>query len=321
MSFDRGLRDYFLVALGLFALRVVLGLVSAPPPVAMVLTLVVTVLFVGLPVLAFFRAASFPWSFKSSIAFVVAGAALHAGCAVLLGSVLPRVGLATVFVQALAQLGLMVWTLGLGAFLAQLIREKNLILPVALFLAGFDAFLIFNPASPTTALIQGRPEFFRSVAMDVPALKVATPEAETTARVEPIAFVGPADLFFIATFLVCLFKFKMRVKETARWLVPVLAVYLVVVLLPIGLGMLPALVPIGATVLLVNRREFQLTGEERAATIGVGLLALALAGFGIYRAATYRPPEPPIDSSQRPGVQAPPERAASPGQAVPGRSR
>ena len=53
----------------------------------------------------------------------------------------------------------------------------------------------------------------------------------------------------------------MQVKRTVLWLLPVLSLYLFAVLM--WAIALPALVPIGLTVLLANRKEFDLNGEEK----------------------------------------------------------
>jgi hypothetical protein len=234
---------------------------------------------------------------------------------------LPREGFAPVLVEALGQVGLAGWTLGLGVLVATMIKDKNMILPIALFLAGFDMFLVFTPTGPTARFLESQPEVFQSVAMSVPAPQPSGTESTPEARVEPMAFVGPADLFFVATFFVCLHRFKMRVLETARWLVPVMATYLAVVLLPFGLGMLPALVPIGATVLLVNRREFQLSRDEKLGTALTALIAFGLAAYGLFARLTQTPQDgrsAPSTEGRVPSAATPPETPAPGG---PGRSR
>jgi hypothetical protein len=104
--------------------------------------------------------------------------------------------------------------------------------------------------------------------------------------------MGPADPLFLGMFFYAVHKFQMRAKETLLWMVPALALYLVVVLafgsktfFGISLGALPALVPIGAVLVLVNRKEFHLTREERISTIGVAVLCVAaiVAAFIVWR--------------------------------------
>lgn len=280
---------------------------------ATVLVFVVSVAFVALPIYGLFQAAAHPWSPKPAWLLLVGGALIHAAAAFLLRA-MPPFGLPSVIVEALGQVGLSGWTLGLGVLVAMLIKDKNMILPIAVFLAGFDMFLVFSPMGPTAKIIEAQPEVFQSIAMSVPAPRPMGPEAPTGAAVQPMAFVGPADLFFVTTFFVCLYRFKMRVAATARWLVPVMAAYLLVVLLPTGLSMLPALVPIGATVLLVNRGEFKLSRDEAIGTaLAVGL-AIILAGYGVYSRITHKRPE----SQTAPSNAAPvPDAAALPATRAP----
>lgn len=296
----------------LFLLRIVLGFVLLPPGVALVLDFVVTVVFVTVPILAVFRAAQSPWTAKMGAVFVAAGAAAHVLGTVLLIKVLPAAGPATVVVQSLVQAGISFWTLGLGALVAVMIKDKNLILPVAVFLAGLDMFLVFNPDAPTAKIVRQNPAIFQSMAYKVPSARAEAPGAPTGAQVVPRAFIGPADLLFIAAFFVLLTRFKMRVSETVRWLVPVMLVYLALVLIPqLGLSMLPALVPIGGTVLLVNRNEFSMSKEEKGMTWGAIVLAVALAGFGLFRHFTTKTGAAPPEPSKLEGAQGLPGSGAT----------
>jgi len=85
-------------------------------------------------------------------------------------------------------------------------------------------------------------------------------------------------------FLVALFRFDLRPKRTVNVVVPVLLAYMFLVTL-IGKP-LPALVPIGTCVLLVNWKEFKLTKDERMATVGVTVLGLALFTWGMFQKPT-----------------------------------
>jgi hypothetical protein len=200
----------------------------------------------------------------------------------------------------------MIWATGLGYLVGLLLKDKNLILPVAVFVIGFDMFLIFSPISFTSKAVEERSEVFQTVAMSVPSAQQASesPEAPRQPQVQPLVFVGPADLIFVMAFFVSLFRFKMRVKQTALWLLPVLALYLLAVLL--WAIALPALVPIGLTVLLVNRREFDLNGEEKKGLLAVTIISIAIGGFGLFQKLTAAPKEEPAElSTQEDGPAAP----------------
>jgi hypothetical protein len=306
-----GLPKFLAAAGALFLARIALGTAVIPPGVAPLVDLSSAALFVGLPVAGAFWAATAPWRPASSLGFLLGGAALQAGCVAAVRAIGPG-GWAPLLVGSLGQFGLLCWCVGLGALVAGAIKEKNLLLPVAVFLAGLDVFFVFHPAGPVAKALAERPEVFTSVALAVPSAREAAQGGPALVpRVEPFAYVGPADIFFAALFFVCLHRFGMRTAATAKWLVPALCLYLVVTLAPIGLGMLPALVPIGAVVLAVNWREFRLSGQERAMTAFVALVSLAVATYGVWARAT-KPPAPPPASSLPGGGQAPPEPARSP---------
>lgn len=289
------------VALGLYLLRVALAYAAVPQGWLPALNLAASVVFVGLPIVALFVAAGYPWTGRLAVAVGFVGVALHAGVAALAGPA------ASPWVAALAPTGLIGWCASLGILLSMAIKDKNLLLPVAAFLAGFDMFLVFAPVGPTRVVLERAPKVFESAAMAVP--RVAA-EGESTGIVRALAYVGPADLFFLAMFFAAIYKFEMRVRETARWMAPVLVAYLLTVLFlgrtqvgPLSLGALPALVPIGVTVLLVNRREFRLTAQEKVATWGVVVISAALAAFGLML-ALREPPKRPVAPSPSEGVQA-----------------
>ncbi len=309
-----GLRDFFLVVGALFLLRLFFGYVTFPIGVANALSVFNAVVFVGLPVYAVFRAASHGWEAKHALLFLGIGALLH-----VLGAVLARYasgpgGSSEVVYMAVVQSGILGWALGIGVLLSLKVGDKNLMIPIAIFLVGFDMFLVFNPDSPTRRMLANAPAVTQNVLATVPAAKsTGTPKA----GVHDLAQVGPADLLFAAAFFTLMFRFKMRAKQTLIWMVPVLIAYLLVVIYmghvrlgPLSLAMLPAMVPIGLTVLLVNWKEFRLQGEEVLGVVLVTVLAVGLAWFGIYRAnqAAARPelpiaPSPSVGDRSAPAPQ------------------
>lgn len=307
---EGGLGTFFAVLVALFLLRILAANLALPLAAAGLASLLATFVFVAAPILALFSAARFPWTARSALVFLVIGVALHAGGYLVAERVLGGRGIGAVILLSLGQAGLMLWCLGLGALVSQKISDKNLLLPISIFLAGFDAFLVFAPTGPTKVLVEQRPEVFEAVAMQVP--RIPTPETATGA-VQALAYVGPADLFFLAMFFVALFRFDMRTRTTFLAILPVLFAYLLVVLFlghvrlgPVSLAMLPALVPIGLTILIVNWREFRMTAQEKALTAVVGLLAVGLAAAGFILAARQKQAQPAAPS---PKVGVPVEQA------------
>lgn len=252
----------------------------------------------ALPILALFAGAGHRWDLKQAIPIVVLGVLIHVGSGEL---VKMAVGPAAKGVfQAVGQAGLVVWCMGIGAALACLLKDRNMLLPIAAFLALFDMWLVFaQEGLVSTAIRTGvAPIRLEDVAYRIP--QVATTSAPALGFAQDRAYIGPADLLFLAMFFTALYRFRMRPRKTFRVIVPVLLAYLAVVLLfgdvevgPIRLGALPALLPIGVTVLWVNRSEFKLLPEERAITLGLLALGIPFVAWRIVVSEPHLEPAPP----------------------------
>ncbi len=288
----------FLATLGALALvRVLLGYVSFPLGALPVIDLVLAALFVGAPILALFYGANARWTWQTATVFVVGGLALQAAIMAFLSLVRVPPQAEGILV-AIAQIALPCWCVGLGALLATLIKEKNIILPIAIFLAGYDFFLVLSPQGPTQRLLKAIQPVFTKVAGQVPAASAAPTHGLAHAG----AFIGMADFVFLAMFFIALFRFRMRTRATLYAIIPALIVYLLIVLLfgsqtlfGFSLSALPALVPIGLTVLAVNWKEFKLTRDERLST-----LVLAIIAIGVVTWVATRPAPPPEPSQSVP---------------------
>jgi hypothetical protein len=186
-----------------------------------------------------------------------------------------------------------------------LIKDRNLLLPIAIVLATVDILAVFAPAGTVNQGLESptiRPIF--------DALAYQVPKAGTAM---PLAQMGPADPLFIAMFLLAIHKFGMRFRKTILWMLPALAAYLLVViafgnetLFGFSLGALPALVPIGLVVAVVNAKEFRMSKSEAAMTIGVAALccALLVALATVWRAEPEPPPPStgPLPAGSLPGT-------------------
>jgi len=243
-----------------------------PPQYLAPASVVATVLFMFLPVCGIFLAAGLGWTPKSAAVVLLVGVA-----AVLL---LSNLQAGTVWldgaIQAALQFFRVAWPVALGILVGTLVRDKNLLIPIAVFLITFDILLVLAPRGPTRAMMQ-QPitrQAFETLAYQVPAPR--SQAEEPTVRPQPLAQVGPADSLFLAMFAFALYRFGMRVRKTFVWMAVALTLYLGVVIFAGGtsiagipLKMLPGLVPMGIVVLSVNRREFSLSPEERRLVYGV----------------------------------------------------
>lgn len=269
-----GIGIFFLTLAGLALVRIGLGFLAVPDRFVLPTNMVVGALFLGAPFISLFFAANAPWKPSLAIAFTVGGLAIQALFSVLAISIFHGHGLGAGVCLAVAQVGLPTWCVGLGALLATLVKEKNILIPIAIFLALYDASLVLTPWGPTRQIVENAPQVFTQVAASVPRIS----SKSAGGNVEPGVFAGPADFVFLAMFFVAIFRFEMRAKETLYVVVPALLFYMVAVLF-LGIP-LPALVPIGLAVLIVNWREFKMTRDEKLSTGLIAVLGIAILTWG-----------------------------------------
>jgi hypothetical protein len=284
-SGSHGIALFFVILLVLAGLRLLLPLVTVPVRMLVPLGMIVTAVFIAGPVLAVFFAARYDWAGRHgsstgrrvpwmALAFLFGGLAAHVLAWILSTRVLE--GMAAQGAIAFGQMGLIVWCTGLGALLATLLKDKNLLIPVSIFLVGFDIFLVMTPLGFTQQIMERTPQILPAVAMQIP----------TVGSVQPFAYVGPADILFLGMFFVALYKFDMRVRQTMLFIIPAILIYLALLFV---YQALPLLVPIGLTVLLVNWPEFKLNKEEWASTA----LVVALVIGAIFMGRSLPAPQTP----------------------------
>lgn len=289
------LLDALFLLIGLTVLRLMVQFVPVPLSMVQTVSLIISMVFVGLPIAALFRAAAFKWSIRAAALALLLGLVLQFGLAFVAPMFVS--GVAAVL-HGFSQGGLVVWTLGLGVLLSQMVNDKNLIVPIAIFLALFDVWLVFVPEGPVGQIARGNNTTLATVAYQLPR----PTNVPTDGRAVPLAYVGPADFLFMAMFFAVLYRFQLRIRQTAIWLTPVLICYLLTTLLfgsvrigPISLGALPALLPIGAVVLAANYREFKFTAEEKLTTIVLTVVCLGLLAWRF----NVQPPKPPAEPSMK----------------------
>lgn len=299
-------------------LRLGLGFLSFPKSLLPLLDLLMAAIFLAVPIIAIYLAGSFKWKPSSAIVFILAGVAVQALAIFLNLKVFHGRGIAAGLAVSVSQMGLQTWCVGLGALLGSSVREKNILIPVAIFLVFFDVFLVLTPVGPTQQLMQNT-QILQNAGLQIPK-PTAGP---TTGKVAAGGFIGPADLVFLGAFLVSIFRFGMRAVETFRALLITLVCYLFFVFAT-GIA-LPALVPIGVVTLFVNRKEFFLTKDEWASTGVIVLLGFGMLAYGFSQRRAKLPVprvKPPVASPVGPSNSGPsptvPAPASSPKQASQG---
>ncbi|MCG9894299.1 MAG: hypothetical protein MH204_02330, partial [Fimbriimonadaceae bacterium] len=129
-------RLFWAAAAVIVGLQILLGLIAFPPglrigpiPAVAAVTILSGVVVLGASLTGLFLAASRSWTAGRAALWLAGGIAVQAGSVLALGFLKPA-GPVVVLLQGAAQGGLLVWCAGLGALIALLFRDRNLIVPV-----------------------------------------------------------------------------------------------------------------------------------------------------------------------------------------------
>jgi len=300
---------FFALIAALALPSLILGSIDVSPRIVNPLNVFLPMLYLGVPILAIYKVASAEWTKTLASAFLLGGLAAWGGFLWAERLMVSHTHFGANLALAISQIGIQTACVGLGALLATMLRDKNLLIPIAIFLAAYDIFLVRTDIGPTHQIMTHAPAILQSIGVRIPAASVH----RETGVVAPNAFIGDADVVSLAAFFVAMFRFHLRPRETFAVMLPTLVVYLVIVL--IFRVDLPALLPMGAVFLIMNYREFKLTRDEK---LGTGLIALLVCGlltWGLTRPRSAPEPQPEPEPSA--GVPAPQGSAPTPAPKAP----
>jgi len=233
-----------------------------------------TLLFLGIPLAFVYQASKVQVSARGTVLLLIGSFLVFAGAGLLFQQVKgPMAGL----LHGVGQGALLAAAGSAGMLVARAVKEPNMLVPIAPVLALVDIATVLSPVGIAKQVMEKAPEVFEKVAVTVPTVGSTT----------PLAFMGPADVLFVAMFFAVLHRAEFRAKATLLWLIPTLFGYMLFVLLLGGLSVggfrlsgLPALVPIAAVILIVNRSCFTLSASEKRMTWAlVGITALITAAL------------------------------------------
>jgi hypothetical protein len=163
-----------------------------------------------------------------------------------------------------------------GIALSRIVREPNVLLPVALVAMPVDYIGAMTNIGFTQNVVERHPEIVRAVSVPVP----------TVGGLHPLGFIGPGDALFVAFFLAAVLRLGLNVRGTFWWMYGLLTVTLLFVLLT-GVDV-AALVPMGLSVLVANGGRMRLQRAEVFATLYAVALILALVvAFYVYSHAHF----------------------------------
>jgi hypothetical protein len=159
----------------------------------------------------------------------------------------------------------------LGILLSRIVREANILLPVALIAMPIDYLGAMTTIGFTHDVVTKHPKIVQHVSISVP----------TIGGLHPLSFIGPGDALFMAFFFAVVLRLNMNDRGTFWWMYGLLTIAMLIVLFfPINVA---ALVPMGLAVLIANVRFFRLKRDEAFAVLYASLLVLVLVvGFYLY---------------------------------------
>jgi hypothetical protein len=164
---------------------------------------------------------------------------------------------------------------GIGALVAAFIRDRNILLPAAVF-AAFADYLMVNYGTVHVALHSEKGQ------QVVSAMSSHAPTVRVGNMAIPALSVGMADIVFIAFFVACVLRFGMNLRGT----LVAFAVMLTAALLFVSItgAAVPALGPMALAFVAVNFRYFRLSRSElQAMGIAFAVVALVTTGFFVLR--------------------------------------
>ncbi len=166
----------------------------------------------------------------------------------------------------------MVLSLGLfflGMLLSRIVRERNMLLPVAIIAMPIDYIGAMTSVGFTNTVEHHAARVVNAVSISVPSV----------GGISPIAFIGPGDALFMAFFFCVVRRLQINVAGTFWWMFGLLTLAMLAVFvtgIPIA-----ALVPMGLAVVIPNIRYFTLKRDEVFAMIYAAVVVLAVV-LGFY---------------------------------------
>jgi len=184
-----------------------------------------------------------------------------------------------------------------GRLLSRILRERNIMLPIAIVLALTDVFTVF--VGPVALLLARAPRVVEQFSMKLPAVgSAAGPEG--AAGLTHFATLGLGDIIFAAVLLVGAARFDLNFRGTFWWILGLVGGGLALFVAVPAIEHMPVLPLMAVAFLIANRGRFELSREERRVTIVAFIFVAALlAGLGVLaHMLAARLPAPPPETPQ-----------------------
>jgi len=166
-----------------------------------------------------------------------------------------------------ADLALILSATSFGILVSQIIREPQLLVPVALVAAIVDYWGVNY--GTTKMMMSFAPRVLGTVGWTVPRV----------GSLEPATIMGPGDFVFLGLFFACIARFRLNWRRS----ILLIYLFLLVSMLLVYFSRLsvPALVPMAGAVLAANIRCFRLKRSEWFALLYAGMILAAITAVGL----------------------------------------
>lgn len=173
----------------------------------------------------------------------------------------------------LMDIGLALAAAGIGALIAAVIRDPNILLPASVFAAFADYLMVYTSIGIVHTKLQTEQGRQQIGAMSA---HVPTPHP----AIAPLT-VGMADYVFLAFFFACVYRFGMNERGTFAAFFLALTLSLLFVAY---VSAIPALAPMALAFVAVNFRHFRLSKSElQAMGLAFAIVAAVVAGLFFFR--------------------------------------
>lgn len=152
-----------------------------------------------------------------------------------------------------------------GCLVAVRVRDKNLLLPVVMIAACIDFWTVFF--GPVASMLKHAPNIAPAVSAPIPQVGTGT--------FMPITMVGPGDFLFMAVVFAAVHQHRMNGARNYAFVFCAMTLGMLAVMFGL-VNSLPALIVLAVAVVSANRREFNLTRQEKISMLIVGIVLLGL---------------------------------------------
>lgn len=163
----------------------------------------------------------------------------------------------------------------LGMLVSRIIKDRNMVLPVAVVAAIVDILTVFR--GPVGEALESSPDLVARVSVGIPQLGTSAAMAAEGGG-GFLALMGPGDFVFLGIFMACVWRFRMN-APTTFWAIYAFSLLAMLAIVTPDVPFVPGLPFIAAALLLVNFKEFRLSRPERFALLYAAIAAAAVLLF------------------------------------------